>query len=397
MKLLHFSTLAFSFIFITSTLLADTRPLSSTEKTYMLKTIKSIKNNVNNERYGIYNTTLSTLKSASSSTTSANELYLKCYRETNFTRKDRPESEYRDWKYENKEYLNSGGHSKARQLQLQFLTLTLKASRTITDNKKEELVPELITLIDNCLSAYPDLEKSKRILHSDVANSPFATFYNLQPTLEKLKNWPDAPMDISSVYEFTILPIYRSPDRAKELTAAWDKRISQEILLVLAADSIGAERSFNNITLPKLKWAKYLDLLRADRTRVALTSMLSLVSNNPNHQDIDQWINDLQGYLLGELTPSSFEVAAKEAEEIAARKKQDSNRESICNSEPWICSNPSREPRYWWIGSITRENIPDESTEQQAELCDCGRNVNVRNTPSQSRFRLGRENQVPGF
>jgi hypothetical protein len=129
-------------------------------------------------------------------------------------------------------------------------------------------------------------------------------------------------MDISGIYESTILPIYRTPERVKELTAAWDKRISQEITLVAAADSTEAERDFTMKTLPKLKWAKYLDLLRAGKTRVALTSMVSLVKSNPEHQQIDAWLEELEGYLSGEVTPSSFEDAAKEAEALAARKKQ---------------------------------------------------------------------------
>ena len=143
-------------------------------------------------------------------------------------------------------------------LQLQFLILTIKAAQITEEKDKEKLIPELITLMDNCLSAYPQLGKAKRILHSEASGSAFAQAYNLQPPLDTLKNWPRAPIDISGIYEFTILPIYRSPERVKELTAAWDKRISQEIILVLAADSIEAERDFTYKTLPILNWASTL-------------------------------------------------------------------------------------------------------------------------------------------
>ena len=63
---------------------------------------------------------------------------------------------------------------------------------------------------------------------------------------------PMSPVQISGIYESTIFPIYRKPERVKELTAAWDKRISQEIALVAAADSSEAEADFTNKTLPKL-------------------------------------------------------------------------------------------------------------------------------------------------
>ena len=53
-------------------------------------------------------------------------------------------------------------------------------------------------------------------------------------------------MDFSDIYEFTILPAFRNPERIDELKAAWDKRIAQEITLVLAVDNFEAERYFNN-------------------------------------------------------------------------------------------------------------------------------------------------------
>ncbi|MDC0048267.1 hypothetical protein OAL09_02885 [Verrucomicrobia bacterium] len=332
MKPIKLFTLGFSFLFLSSLLLAQDQPLTPTEKAQMLKTIKDIKGNVKKGRFGVHASAISAFRAASSSPISAYEFYLKCYKEINFTRKGAKESEYRDWKSKNKDNLSSREHSTARRLQLQFLVLTLRAAQIPEDKSKESLVPELTTLMDNCLSAYPYLGKSKRILSSGATGSTFAEVYDLQSTLTALRNWPRAPMDISGIYESTIFPIYRRPERVKELTAAWDKRISQEITLVAATDSTEAEINFTNKTLPKLKWAKYLDLLRAGKKRVALTAMVSLVKSNPDHQDIDAWLEELEGYLSGEVEPSSFEDAAKEAEALAARKKQNGGTNSPARS-----------------------------------------------------------------
>ena len=332
MKPIKLFTLGVSLIFISSPLLAQDQPLTPTEKAQMLKTVKNIKGNVKKGRFGVHSSAISAFRAASSSPISAYEFYLKCYKEINFTRKGAKESEYRDWKSKNKDYLSSREHATARKLQLQFLVLTLRAAQIPEDKSKESLVPELTTLMDNCLSAYPYLGKSKRILSSGATGSTFAEVYDLQSTLGALRKWPRAPMDISGIYESTIFPIYRKPERVKELTAAWDKRISQEITLVAAADSSEAEADFTNKTLPKLKWAKYLDLLRAGKTRVALTAMVTLVKSNPEHQQIDAWLEELEGYLSGEVTPSSFEDAAKEAEALAARKKQNAGTNSPANS-----------------------------------------------------------------
>jgi len=331
MKLIKLFTLGIPLIFLSLPSLAQDQPLTPTEKAQMLSTIKNIKGNVQKGRYGVHAAAISAFRAASASPISAYEFYLKCYKEINFTRKGAKESEYRDWKSKNKDNLSSREHSTARRLQLQFLVLTLRAAQIPEDKSKESLVPELTTLMDNCLSAYPYLGKSKRILHSGATGSTFAEVYELQSTLTALKNWPRAPMDISGIYESTIFPIYRTPERVKELTSAWDKRISQEITLVAANDSTEAEINFTNKTLPKLKWAKYLDLLRAGKKRVALTAMVSLVKSNPEHQDIDAWLEELEGYLSGEVEPSSFEDAAKEAEAVAARKKQSAGANSNRN------------------------------------------------------------------
>ncbi len=389
MKLIHSFIFGILLIFISSTLPAQDQPLTTTEKAHMLETVKGMKGNLKETLHSKHATAMSAFRSASSTNASTYEFYLKCYKEINFTRKGARGSEYRDWKSKNKDLLSSREHSTVRRLQLKFLILTIKAAQITEEKDKEKLVPELITLMDNCLSAYPHLGKAKRILHSEASGSAFAQVYNLQPTLDTLKNWPRSPIDISGIYEFTILPIYRSPERVKELTAAWDKRISQEIILVLAADSIEAERDFTYKTLPILNWAKCLDLLRAGKTRVALTSMVTLVRNNPKHERIDAWLDELQGYLSGELAPSSFEEAAREAEALAEREKQNADTKLSCKSKSPSCSDDTIESRPWWMAAIARGIISDEMIEQEIGTCDCMRGVSGRATPSQ--YRLGRQ------
>ena len=148
--------------------------------------------------------------------------------------------------------------------------MTIRAAN-LEEDERESLIPELITLMDNCISAYPYLGKSQRILSASATGSTFAQVYDLSSTLVGLKNWPRAPMDVSGIYESTIMPSYRTPDRVKELMQAWDKRISQEIKLVAAANSTEAEAGFTNKTLPKLKSLKYMDMLRAGKNRDAVT------------------------------------------------------------------------------------------------------------------------------
>ena len=114
-------------------------------------------------------------------------------------------------------------------------------------------------------------------------------------------------MDIDGIYDRTILPMYRSKEKLAELSAAWDKRIAQRISMVRALGSSESESKFTSDTLPRLKWAKNMDLLRGGKQRTALTAMVSLVRSNPEHDNIDEWIEELEGYLSGENAPSTFE------------------------------------------------------------------------------------------
>ena len=326
MNLTKLYSLAILLVVPFSSLVAQTQPLTPTEKKQMLETINKIKTGVIKGRTGVNSAALAAYRGAASSNISAYEFYLKCYKEMNFTRKGAKESEYRDWKAKNKDYLSSREHGTARRLQLQFLILTIRAAN-LKEEERDSLIPELITLMDNCISAYPYIGKSKRILSSGATGSTFAQVYDLQSTLVGLKNWPRSPMDVSGIYESTIMPRYRTTETVKELMQAWDKRMSQEIKIVASENSSEAEANFKNKTLPKLKWFKYMDLLRAGQTREALTLMVTLVRTNPDHENIDEWLDDLEGYISGKVDPGTFEEAEKKRKEaeVANQKSKSAN------------------------------------------------------------------------
>lgn len=286
---------------------AQEQPLTPSETTRLLDTVTDLQGKVKEQRYGIHASSIQAFRAAASSTNSAYEFYLKCYKEINFTRKGARESEYLAWKKKNRDYLRSREHSEARRIQLQFLVLTLRAAQFTKKENYYSIIPELTTLIDNALSAYPHLGSSRRILHADATGSTFGRVYDLQSTLRMNRNWGRSPMDIDGIYDRTILPLYRSKERVSELSAAWDKRIAQRISMVGALDKPDSERKFVRDTLPRMKWEKNMDLLRAGRRRTALTAMVAIVRSNVEHENIDEWLDQLEGYLSGEKDPGNFE------------------------------------------------------------------------------------------
>ncbi|MCP4849918.1 MAG: hypothetical protein GY899_18420 [Verrucomicrobiaceae bacterium] len=312
---------------------AQEQALTPSETNLLLDAVKDLKGKVKDQRYGIHASAIQSFRAASSSTTSAYDFYLKCYKEMNFTRKGARESEYLEWKKKNRDYLRSKEHSEARRMQLQFLVLTLRAAQFTKKEQYYSIIPELTTLVDNALSAYPHLGSSRKILHSDAVGSTFGRVYDLGSTMKRNKNWARSPMDIDGIYDRTILPLYRSKEKISELSAAWDKRISQRITMVGSLGSSESEAKFVRDTLPRMKWEKNMDLLRGGKRRTALTAMVSIVRSNAEHENIDQWIDRLEGYLSGEEDPGSFEDL--ESDEDVAGEVNLPQSTSI-NSEPNI-------------------------------------------------------------
>lgn len=281
--------------------------LSPSETIRMLEAVEAVKKRVGESRHGIHASSIQAFRNASESATAAYDFYVKCYREFNFDRRDARESEYREWKERNIKYLRSKEHSEARRLQLQFLILTLRAAQMSEEDELETLVPELTTLIDNGLSAYPHLGKSRRILHESAVASVYGKVYNLESSLHTMPPWGSGPMDIQGIYERTILPLYRSAEKAEALSSAWDKRIAQATSMVGALDNEEAEVKFADDTLPRLRWNKYMDLMLAGKRRSALTGMVALVQRYPDHDAIDGWLETLTAFLSGERDPGTFE------------------------------------------------------------------------------------------
>ena len=165
--------------------------------------------------------------------------------------------------------------------------------------------------------------------------------------------------------------------------------------MVLAVDNFETERYFNNKVLPNLKWAKYLDMLRAGDERNALLSMVNLISANTRHPQIDQWLYEIEGYISGEISPNSFEDAALEAESLAAQRKKNTDEKILCQSKSENCSDYSDESRSWWMAAISRRIISYDAAIEEVGICDFLRNTRQQIAPQQ--YRLGRSPRVSDF
>ena len=280
--------------------------LSPAETIALLAKIESLRKEIDESRFGEHATAIQAFRSASASPDAAYDFYVKCYKLVKFERRGARESEYREWRTKNAQWLRSKEHSEARRLQLEYLVITLRAAQADRE-EFEKLLPELSALVDVCVSRSGSLGRAADILRDEVNDCVFAEAYALEPTIKRLTNWGAAPLDLEGIYEKAILPVYRSEEKADDLAEAWDRRISQRMGLVAASDNEDAERRFSEYTLPLLRWNKNIDLLKAGQRRTAINAMVELIQKNVDHQDVDDWITALSSYLKGEEDLPAFD------------------------------------------------------------------------------------------
>lgn len=236
----------------------------------------------------------------------AAELYLNCSKVVNFDREGRPESDFRAWKEEQADRLRDPKFLASLQMQLQYLTLSCQAAES---EKIDAVFTPLMSFVDN-LSRLEETPAGG--VTESVAGSVFAKTYYLDKLLNNSENWEPVPINISGIYEKTILPYLREhqPDA---LLNAWDKRIEQQSRIVATVESLRDEdlrglskdeerRARNNQgreagvmkqlskeeftarTLPKLQWGRLKDQFKYVDQMEGAKAMLAFVEAHLVHE-----------------------------------------------------------------------------------------------------------------
>lgn len=246
------------------------------------------------------------------------ELYLECHKTVNFDREGLKESDFRAWKETEADTLRDDAFVEALQMQLRYLGLSCKAAEV---KDTEQVFTPLTSYVDSLskIDKWPEAGQQNLLMQS-VANSIFAQAFYLEKFLGQNENWEAVPFNIGGMYEKTILPHLRE-ESPQSLMAAWDRRISQETLLVeffeeqkekqLRGMDRDQERrtkmrqnrgggimgshdkdDFLRETLPNLQWSKLKDqFLYIDQLEGA-KAMVDFIEKNLTHPKGEDWFSD---------------------------------------------------------------------------------------------------------
>ena len=280
---------------------AGGQALTSADREALLEKLEAVRSSADSKVDERFRMAIAAYRNASTSDQAAADFYLDCIEKVNFKDQRRKNADFREWKRKEAEKLSAPGLGLALRLQLNWLTLTLRAASQKTD--RESLLPEVQQILDAIVRDAAALKDHQQSLNPAVNSSFFAKAYDLGNI--NVDGWPLAPGQLGLVYEQILLPPQRKPDRLEKLRAGWTKRIQQEMALQEAwagaedpaSKKIGTSAALRSPAyelflvevVPELQWKMELDLFKSGDEQGAALRMLSHLEKNIGHKSARSW------------------------------------------------------------------------------------------------------------
>lgn len=275
-------------------------------------------------------------QSALTSDSEAIQLYLDCIEKVEFLDQGKKSSDFRDWKRNQKDRLADSGFRTALRHQLNWLLISIEASRSSEENYPS-LAAKAQKALANLFNDARRLKGHHQLLQQSALHSAFARAYGFH-TL-KLNKWPTSPLDIKPIYDDLVFPTLRKQGNTASLRAAWKQRISYEARMleewspVPKSSTVGMKKdirppAYEKFLLekqPKLIWEMELDVYNAGDQSGSAPRMLQHISKNIMHNEAASWALQLQA-----LIKPAEETSATSSDSVV----QDTYEEEVVVEEP---------------------------------------------------------------
>jgi len=149
-----------------------------------------------------------------------------------------------------------------------------------------------------------DSDLAQNLLKEGISSSALAKYYQVDSLLSGLKDWEDTPANDEGILNSTVFPALRTAKKPA-LIQIWDQWIDHRTEASKLDPLTDQQERFQNEILPKLQWARALDLLALDRKDDAMTEMLTLIKSYPLHPDNPSWIAQLRAIASGKPLPTA--------------------------------------------------------------------------------------------
>lgn len=327
-----------SLVFLFLTLVAGTSTavdLTPAEMESLRTRLKVIKESLNTHLSSRNKTAGQTFLNASNDPRAAVELYLNCTKMVDYDRTGRPDADFRAWEDSQKARISEPKFVESLQQQLKYLALSCQVAET---KDRTEVFAPLMAFVDS-LSYLEEMPTAN--LTQSVANSVFAKAYYLEDLLGKSEDWESVPINISGIYNRTILPYLRK-EKPDALMNAWDKRIEQQTRLVMMLEEKKQEElrgldrdeerrarntqsgqggvlkdhskeEFTARTLPQLQWGKLKDMFLYVDQMNAAKAMVSFIEANLTHEFGQAFYAEFEALIESAQSSASAAAAAAAA------------------------------------------------------------------------------------
>ena len=291
----------------------------------MMKSLQSIKKAVMARNSRQNGSALKGFTKHAASPVAANAFYLSCLKKLRFDDEGKRAEAWREYRENKDDTFNQVYHREAKQMELRYLILTIKAAQV---EDRREMMKPLVSFIDSMLK----LDGRGFEYLEDCDSSIFTEFAGIENTIDP-GDWEMSPTNIKGIYEQAILPHMRQ-HRDPRLVDAWTSkirhikqfhelaktgRLKEERVKEREDRRRGARKNtdeykaeareetdpyeeFQNEELPEMKWEMCEDLVKHGFKAEALPLMLKVIRDHPKYKEIDSWLIGLEGELTKALT-----------------------------------------------------------------------------------------------
>ena len=307
---------------IASLAMAESKPLAERDLVNLLESLRKAVVSQNSKQNAV---ALRSFTKHAASPVAANTFYLECLKKLRFTDEGKRAEAWRIYREDNDSELNTVFHRQAKQMELKYLVLTIKA---VHAKDRRDLMPTLLKYIDELLA----MDGRAYDLMESADSSVFTEAYDIESSVDP-GDWAMDPTDVAGIYDNAILKHMRK-HRDPRLVTGWQRKISdmKKFAVKRQEGEVKAEREeereerkeqrgrggrggrgartgefaaearaeedryeeFTTETLPEMKWAMCEDLSENGFRDEALPLMLKVIRDHADYKEVNDWLTSLQ-------------------------------------------------------------------------------------------------------
>ncbi len=271
------------------------KPLTGDSLQKLLTQLQEIDTSLKGKRNAYNMSLLPRLNEAGANDDKAFSLWLDAMKEQDFEMQGKTATEFSDFRNgKGKELRTNAGFTTQLRLQCKFLSLIILQADAVSDGERLEVVTGASAYLDDYISSAKKMQGRQEELRRSALDSVIAKHLKLDVSARKAEGEAAYnPGSISEIYHNMILPYYREKKAVSAISAAWNKRITQETAMVELNKIPEQLEKFQKERLPELKWGQAKDLFSVGQQEPAAVAMVGIIRANLGHRNTANWIEEL--------------------------------------------------------------------------------------------------------